>query len=228
MHMILNDRPRKGARIEWGQQRMFNPFRDSRPEKLLKALEQNDATALAKVLARADADFLNSPLHDGLQAAELAIRAGRPKLLEQILAAGADANGRDRDGSRLLERALMCPDASLGLIGALLQAGADPNALTREGQPPLHACFDHCVPERLMLHLSRLLQAGAVIDCCDSDGRTLIERALLTQRRDLIHFVIHSGCAFPEHAPGPLDADTWEYARRCSQDYQIRQQFLAP
>jgi len=207
---------------------MLNPFRDNRPEKLLKALDQDDALALAKVLARADADFLERPLHDGLHAAELAIRAGRPKLLAQILAAGADANGCDRDGNSLLQRALTHPSESLGLIGALLQAGADPQAPNGDGRLPLHACFDHCAPERLMLHLSRLLQAGAGIDCVDTDGRSLIERTLLTRRRELIHFVIHSGCAFPDQAPAHLDADTWEYACRCSEDYRIRQQFLAP
>ncbi|NVK40883.1 MAG: hypothetical protein HWE39_06530 [Oceanospirillaceae bacterium] len=206
---------------------MLNPFRDSRPEKLVRAIEKDDAVALAKVLSKADTDFLNRPLHDSRHAAELAILAGRPKLLVQILAAGADTHGHARDGHSLMECALLHPHESLGLIGALLQAGADPNAAGHDGQPPLHACFDHCPPERLMLHLSRLLQSGAAIDCRDRDGRSLIDRALLSQRRELIHFVIHSGCTFPDNAPGSLDAETWEYARRCCQDYQIRQQFLA-
>ncbi|GGO86638.1 hypothetical protein GCM10011348_37920 [Marinobacterium nitratireducens] len=207
---------------------MLNPFRDSRPEKLLKALEQNDEAALVKVVAKTDAEFLGRPLRDGYTAAELAIRAGRPKLLAQLLAAGADANGSGRDGRSLLYCALQQPEASLALLDALLLSGADPNSPAPEEPPALHLCFDQCPPHRLMLHLSRLLQAGADIDARAPDGLSLIERAILTQRRELIHFVIHSGCAFPERAPGSIDADTWDYALRCRQDYRIRQQFLAP
>ncbi|MFC6671331.1 ankyrin repeat domain-containing protein [Marinobacterium aestuariivivens] len=207
---------------------MLNIFRDTRPERLASAIENDDTSALNKALGKADDALLGQPIRDGRHAAELAICHRRPQLLKLILAAGADAGSTDRDDRPLLELALMQPEQSLALISALLQAGADPNRRLPSGLPPLHACFDHCEPTQQMLHLSRLLQAGATIEATDQQGRTLLERALPDGRRELIHFLVHSGSPLPASAPADVEPDTWDYACRCHQDYCIRQRFLAP
>lgn len=206
---------------------MLNIFRDTRPERLAAAIENDDVGGLNKALGKADSALLKQPIRDDRHAAELAICHRRPQLLKLILAAGADTGSTDRDGRPLLELALMQPQQSLALISALLQAGADPNRPLSSEQPPLHACFDHCESTQLMLHLSRLLQAGAAIEARDPRGRSLLERALSDGRRELIHFLVHSGSPLPASAPVDVESDTWDYARRCHQDYCIRQHFLA-
>jgi ankyrin repeat protein len=115
---------------------------------------------------------------------------------------------------------------SLDLIAALLRAGADPNRENSTGTPLLHACFEQCEPARLMLHLSRLLESGARIDSRDAAGQSILQLALLSDRRELIQFLIHSGAAVPDAVAPDIGHDTLLYAQRCQQDYQIRQQFL--
>ncbi|UTW11488.1 hypothetical protein [Marinobacterium rhizophilum] len=205
--------------------------------RLIQAIERDDADALAKWLRKASPALLSQPLHDDLLATELAIDAQRPKLLWLLLNAGADANAIGTDGTPLSWRALSLqgPEPkSLELLAALLRAGADANSCNPAGTPLLHACFEVCSPARLMLHLSRLLEAGAGIDSQDAAGRSILQLALHSDRRELIQFLIHSGAALPEELPlgapdsaqADINPETLTYARRCQQDYRIRQQFL--
>lgn len=202
--------------------------------RLAQAIERDDADALAKLLRKAPATLLTQPVDKGRLATELAIDIQRPRLLTLLLNAGADANATDPQGQPLSWRTLAThgqAGKSLELLGALLRAGADPNRRNSEDTPLLHACFTHCAPARLMLHLSRLLESGARIDCLDASGQSILQLALLSDRLDLIQFLIHSGAALPDTQAGStfithVSEDTLRYARRCQQDYAIRQQFL--
>lgn len=197
--------------------------------KLAQTIERDDADALAKLLRKAPATLLTQPVDKGRLATELAIDAQRPRLLTLLLNAGADADATDPQGQPLSWRTLVIhgqAGKSLDLLGALLRAGADPNSRNREDTPLLHACFTHCEPARLMLHLSRLLEAGAGIDSLNASGQSILQLAFYSDRLEVIQFLIHSGAALPDTLAADIPADTLRYARRCQQDYHIRQQFL--
>jgi ankyrin repeat protein len=218
---------------------MLKLFTGSPATRLTQAIERDDADALTKWLRKASPELLSQPVDNGLLATELAIDAQRPKLLTLLLNAGCDANAVGAKGLPLSWRCLTTHGLagySLELLAALLRAGADANSCDSSGTPLLHACFDYCQPARLMLHLSRLLEAGARIDSLDAAGRSILQRALHSDRRELIQFLIHSGAALPDElssdtsasdsAQSDLNPETLTYARRCQQDYRIRQQFL--
>ncbi|MCP8689472.1 ankyrin repeat domain-containing protein [Marinobacterium sedimentorum] len=208
---------------------MLKLFTGSQPAKLMQAIERDDADGLAKLLRKATPALLLQPVQDGQLATELAIDARRAKLLTLLLNAGADANATDPQGQSLSWRALEMhgpAGQSLDLIAALLRAGADPNRHNSAGTPLLHACFEHCEPARLMLHLSRLLEAGARIDSLDSAGHSILLLALRSDRPELIQCLIHSGAALPDSLTADISEETQRYAQRCQQDYRIRQQFL--
>ncbi len=208
---------------------MFKLFSNSTAARLAQAIERDDADALAKVLRKASPVLLSQPVNNGLLATELAIDAQRPELLRLLLNAGCDANARNTENLPLSWRALSTQGAggkSLELLGTLLRAGADPNSCNTAGTPLLHACFEFCEPARLMLHLSRLLEAGAHINSTDERGQSVLLLALRSERRELIQFLIHSNATIPEPLGADIDGDIALYAQRCRQDYQIRQQFL--
>jgi ankyrin repeat protein len=208
---------------------MLKLFTGSHATRLAQAIERDDADALAKLLRKASPALLSQPLHEDLLATELAIDGQRSKLLTLLLNAGGDANAVGAQGQTLSWRCLTTPGLagkSLDLLAALLRAGADPNSVNDAGTPLLHACFEHCEPARLMLHLSRLLEAGARIDSLDSAGHSILLLALRSDRRELIQFLIHSGAALPDSLTADISEETQRYAQRCQQDYRIRQQFL--
>ncbi len=208
---------------------MLKLFRNPQTAKLVRAIERDDADALARLLRKAAAGFLTQPLHNDRLASELAIDALRPRLLTLLLNAGADANATGQQGEPLTWLALVQhgpQGKSLPLLHALLRAGANPNSQNATGTPLLHACFACCEPTRLMLHLSRLLEAGADIDSSDERGDCLLLLALRNENRELIQFLIHSGATMPAPLPPDISADVALYAHKRQQDYQIRQQFL--
>ena len=82
------------------------------------------------------------------------------KVIELLVAAGADPNGVDPDGNTALVEA-----AYTEVVEALVKAGADPNARNHEGQTPL---FDHYFADAKVT----LLKAGADARVRDKHGRT--------------------------------------------------------
>lgn len=69
-----------------------------------------------------------------------AMRSGDIKIVQQLVASGADVNALDGDGSTPLHRAVLArpADYTAELVGTLLRAGADPNAMRSKGGAPLH------------------------------------------------------------------------------------------
>jgi ankyrin repeat protein len=194
---------------------MLTFLKSGRNRKLTQAISHGDLDTLAKLLRHYDADTLNElRLENGLSAGEIAIKSGQAKALELLLARGLNANGPTVDGTPLLHRALTHPDQSLALITPLLKAGAsatDPQLLT--------LCATHCPPDKLMMHLSRLIEFGASLE----HAHELVQLALEQARQDLVHFLINSGAPLPDPAePLNCSADILAYARRCAEDRRIR------
>ncbi|MBV1786795.1 hypothetical protein KQ940_01880 [Marinobacterium sp. D7] len=201
---------------------MLRIFRDARTAKLVTALNTGDRDTLAKLAGKMDSAQLSAPLSEGLNAAEITLQAGQSAALTWVLERTELANGRSADGTPYTLLALRHADQSLGLLSALLQAGADANARV-EGRSLLHWCFDNVKPEQLMLHLSRLVQHGADL----SVETELVAEALRRSDQPCVHFLIHSGAPLPE----PIELidcsdELRAYAKRCAEDKRIREMML--
>ena len=145
---------------------------------LLVAIELNDVPAARRVLRKQrldvnmadDAGFppINYALHAGPSAAEL---------VDLLIAAGADVNGRGTDGVAtppLLDAATLGrPD----LVEQLLRAGADIGASRRNGWTALHFAAMYDDPETAAV----LLAAGADPDAADDKGDTPLTVALTNE-----------------------------------------------
>jgi ankyrin repeat protein len=70
----------------------------------------------------------------------MAIKSGNLAIVQQLVAAGANVNVLDQQGSTPLHRAVLTRPAEFatGLVTTLLRAGADANAMRPKGGAPLH------------------------------------------------------------------------------------------
>jgi hypothetical protein len=201
---------------------MLKRFREARMTKLVQALQNGDRERLTALARRIEQQQLSAPLHEGMTALEIALQAGQPDALAWVLEQGIDANGSSAAREPYLLLALRHPQHSLALLSALLRAGADANTCF-EGRSLLHWCFEHCAPEALMLHLSRLVQHGARLD----EGSPLVGQAMQREDQATVHFLIHSGAPLPEQLDRLACSEAMRlYARRCADDKRIREMML--
>jgi hypothetical protein len=85
------------------------------------------------------------------------------------------------------------------IVGQLLTAGADPNALSRRGAGPLHYAADGFITgpawnaERQVHTIRRLLEAGAALDARDKNGASPLHRAVRTRCAAAVRFLLEAG-----------------------------------
>ena len=104
----------------------------------------------------------------------------RAKVIQVLLAAGADVDARDKLGGWTPLHGA-ANEGTWGeawnevveVIEMLLVAGADPNARNKVGRTPLHLAAD----SSSLAVIAVLLDAGAEVDARDEDGRTPLHRA---------------------------------------------------
>jgi ankyrin repeat protein len=147
-------------------------------------LKQQDIIA-ALVTAGAD---LNDPSEagDGENAAPpvfLAIKSGDLAVVQQLIAAGANVNVVDQQGSTPLHRAVLAQpvEYATGLVTTLLRAGADANAMRSKGGAPLHNLVfgaDKMPPQAVAQIATLLVQHGANVNLPAAfDGATPLDVA---------------------------------------------------
>jgi ankyrin repeat protein len=147
-------------------------------------LKQQDIIA-ALVTAGAD---LNVPSEagDGENAAPpifLAIKSGDLAVVQQLIAAGANVNAVDQQGSTPLHRAVLAQpvEYATGLVTTLLRAGADANAMRSKGGAPLHNLVfgaDRMPPQAVAQIATLLVQHGANVNLPAAfDGATPLDVA---------------------------------------------------
>lgn len=96
--------------------------------------------------------------------------------LEELLKAGEDVNGRDRDGRTPLIHAAIDKDLDLAMF--LLDRKADVNVADSRGWTALHFAaqeFDDKIASTLLKH-------GAKVDAQDEDGNTPLNNAVFNSR----------------------------------------------
>lgn len=115
------------------------------------------------------------------------VRNNKVSELTQLLEAGADANLVNGVGDPLIYVA-SGPKGGHGVLMALLQAGANPNAATPRGRTALHNAASWCSPDRVI----SLLKSGADPHLKTNDGRSALDatcKAPLNLRQQVIEIL---------------------------------------
>lgn len=114
-----------------------------------------------------------------------AVDQGNVRLVEAVLAAGADANATTKDGGLPLKAAL----GNVEIMKSLLKAGANPDAVDAYGDPVIFAAISDQRNEALEV----LLAAGADPAKPDRNGRTPFEYATSMFYQDSVDLLARHG-----------------------------------
>jgi|GEM_PF-1747280 len=132
----------------------------------------------------------NAVDHDGKPALVLAADQGSAEVARKLLAKGADKNARVVSGpmakATALINALESRHSSVAL--ALIEAGADVNAVGSVGETPLHSCSDN--PREVC---SALLDHGAILEAKMPDGNTPLMAAAQEGNAPVVQLLLDKG-----------------------------------
>ena len=117
---------------------------------------------------------------DGFTALHLAAFFDRGPAAEVLIAKGADVNAPAGNPSRVTPLGSAAAGRSAAVVGALLGAGADPNACQAGGFAPLHSAAQNGDLPSIEL----LLAHGADRDVKGDDGRTPLDLATAAGRSE--------------------------------------------
>lgn len=164
------------------------------------SLNQPDIVA---ALIKAGAD-INQPssASDGGQASAplfLAMRSGDLAMVQQLIAAGANVNALDQQGSTPLHRAVLAQpaDYAVALVTSLLRANANPNIMRPNGGAPLHNLIFGAakIPAPAVAQMATLLaQHGADVNLPAAfDGATPLDIARATSNQPAADLLTQMG-----------------------------------
>ncbi|CAN0454597.1 unnamed protein product, partial [Scytosiphon promiscuus] len=125
----------------------------------------------------------------------LAATAGNVERVVQLLAAGASANTTCADGDYVLHKIAATGDQTG--VEALLDNGADVNALDRVGRTALHEAVECDTPETdahggFVGVIDALLQHGASYDNVSDAGFTALHAAAMGGKLDAISVLVEA------------------------------------
>jgi hypothetical protein len=123
-------------------------------------------------------DRIQHYIYEGDTALHIAAAAYQFRIVEKLIAKGADVRARNRRGAEPLHYAVdggpgvpaWKPSAQIKIIARLIRAGADPNALDKNGVGPFH----RAVRNRSAAAVKALLEAGADPRAPNARGSTPI------------------------------------------------------
>jgi ankyrin repeat protein len=129
----------------------------------------------------------------------MAIKTGNLALVQQLIAAGANVNVLDGQGSTPLHRAVLVQPAeyATSLVTTLLRAGADANAMRPNGGAPLHNLIfgaDKLAPAAVAQLATLLAQHGANVNLPAAfDGATPLDIARAKNNQAAVQLLTSMG-----------------------------------
>lgn len=174
-----------GARVDIVDQRQRNA--------LHHALLQGHAALLPPLLRAADPAVLNRADSIGLTPLLIAVSRSDPVLIDNLLKAGADANGDGPSPLALSVSTGLCRGMA---SEALLRHGADPDGRNQHGRPALLLA----VAQGCQGLVARLLEAGADINAVDNAGNSVLTEAINSGQLRLARLLLRHG-AKPDSQP---------------------------
>lgn len=137
--------------------------------------------------------------------------------VRELLAAGARANARMRDGTSILHKSLYHDEADVEVVRALLEAGADPNVAPKAYSSPLFIALENAAePELVRL----LLGAGAKLSDQESVSDMVLDAETLSLLREYgIGLLAHSDedVEWDEIGPPEEDVQATRELLRCAE-----------
>ncbi|XP_034972872.1 ankyrin repeat domain-containing protein 24 [Zootoca vivipara] len=157
-------------------------------EKLLQAVEYNDAERVASLLVRKS--LVSTKLDsEGKSAFHLAATKGNTDCLEVMLAHGADAMTTDGSGYTALH--LSAKHGHPQCVSKLLQASCPVDVADSHGRTALH----HAAVNGCISCLEILCDFKAPLNTKDKDGATPLTLAAKMSHSELCRYLLHRGAA---------------------------------
>jgi len=127
---------------------------------------------------------------EGMTSLHQACLLAYPKVVAALLAGGADANLRSKDGlTPLMYVEGMQGKTGVQIIKLLLAAGADPNAKMADGGFPLYRAATDGSPAAI----EALIEGGAKIEMDDGCGETALAAAVYVNKADTAAALLKAG-----------------------------------
>jgi ankyrin repeat protein len=129
----------------------------------------------------------------------MAMKSNDLALVQQLVAAGANVNALDAQGSAPLHRAVLARPAEYAtpLVATLLRAGADANAMRPKGGAPMHNLVfgaDNLAREALAQLATQLAQHGADVNLPAAfDGATPLDIARAKNNQAAVQLLTSMG-----------------------------------
>ena len=134
-----------------------------------------------------------------------AVTSKRDRLVDWMLLARMNPNGRDSAGYTPLLRAVTARDWSLA--ARLLNGGADPNAADPQQITPLMVTAS--AGDTTTLHA--ILEKGAAIDAADAKGLRAIHYAIAARKADAVHILLAAKARVTDPDVFPVAAETRDW-----------------
>lgn len=144
-------------------------------------------TARVEALIKEDPTLVNAYSVDGFTPLGLAAFFGHPKIVDVLLAAGAEVNAASRETMKMTPLASALAAQQNDIARTLIEHGADVNAKAENDLSPLHTAAARGNLELATL----LLDRGADLNAITKDGKTAVAYAEERNHPAMVEF-LHS------------------------------------
>ena len=199
---IQDQKPSNDSEFE-GRVPFFTALNTNDVDALQSALNKNPA--LINVVTRWDTTTMGHYWSLGVAALHIAAGMGNEAMVDILMDAGADVNGRRGEGQAPMVSTAITPlheavkMQNTDMAERLITHSADVNAENAGGQTPLYYAVYRHDPQMIDL----LIQHGADIHHKDEDGRTAADWAVARRDRALVDLLVGHGVKQPKLSAFP-------------------------